>query len=121
MTYKEVGTLIAGIGLDYAYNHFTDDTEHELPYICFYFSEAEDFVADDTNYQKIRPLDIELYTENKDYDIEETVENALNEAGLVYDKSETFLESELMYMVVFTTSVVITEEVPEPETTTEGE
>ncbi len=121
MTYKEVNTLIAGIGLDYAYNHFDDDTAHELPFICFYFSSADDFIADNSNYQRIRLLDIELYTENKDFTLEETVENALNEAGLVYDKSETFLDSELMYMVVFTTSVAITDDAAATETITEGE
>ena len=109
MTYKEVNTMIAGIGLDYAYNHFTDDTEHRLPFICFYFSQADDFIADNTNYQPIRLLDLELYTENKDFALEETVEQTLNAHGLVYDKTETYLESELMYMVVFTTHVAITE------------
>lgn len=109
MTYKEVDTMLASIGLDYAYNHFTDDTAHELPFICFYYSEANDFAADNKNYQKIRELDIELYTQNKDFILEETVESVLTDHGFVYDKSETYLESELMYMVVFTTNVAITE------------
>lgn len=109
MTYKEVNTMIASIGIDYAYNHFTD-TGHELPFICFLFSSSDDFAADNVNYQKIRQLDIELYTDNKDFTLEQTVENVLNENGFVYTKQESYIDSEQMYMVVFTTNVAITDE-----------
>ena len=109
MTYKEVNTMIASVGLPYAYDHFTD-TEHELPFICFMFSSSEDFSADNTNFQKIRPLDIELYTENKNFTLEETVESVLNAHGFVYTREETYIDSEQMYEVIFHTSVAITEE-----------
>lgn len=109
MTYKQVNAVINSIGLDYAYDHF-NDTGHELPFICFYFGSSEDFEADNTNYQKIRPLYIELYTENKDFLLEETVENVLNQNGFVYTREETFIDSEQMYEVIFRTSVAVTEE-----------
>lgn len=110
MTYKEVNTVIASIGIDYAYDHFTDDTGHELPFICFMYSNSSDLEADNINYQKIRALDIELYTENKDFELEETVESVLNANGFVYTKEETYIESERMYEVIFHTSVAISDE-----------
>jgi len=112
MTYKEVATMIASCGVDYAYDHFTD-TEHELPFICFLYGSSSDMAADNTNYQKIRALDIELYTENKDFTLEQTVENVLNENGFVYTREETYIDTEEMYEVIYHTSVAVTEEAAE--------
>ena len=113
MTYKEVAEMIDGIGLPFAYDHFDADPENPAPpppFICFYFEGSNDLAADDTNYQRIRPLTLELYTDNKDFTLEETVETALNSAGLVFSRSETYIDSERMYMVTFTADIVITEE-----------
>lgn len=111
MTYKEVATMIAGFGLPYAYYQFPEGTDQACPFVCFYFNNSNDLVADVTNYQKIRPLIIELYTDNKDFTTEATIEAALNSSGLVYAREETYLDSERMYMVTFMTEIVITEEI----------
>lgn len=113
MTYKEVAKMIDNIGLPFAYDHFDADPENPAPappFICFYFDGSADIAADDTNYQKIRPLTLELYTDNKDFSLEETVETALNSAGLVFSRLETYIDSERMYMVTFQTQIIITEE-----------
>ena len=110
MTYKEVAQMVAGIGLPYAYDHFTEGPEApDPPFICFYFAGSDDLAADDENYQRIRPLTLELYTDNKDFSLEETVEAALNGAGLVYSREETYIDSERMYMVTFSAEIIITE------------
>lgn len=111
MTYKEVATMIAGFGLPYAYYQFPEGTDQACPFVCFYFNSSNDFSADDTNYQKIRPLTIELYTDNKDFTTEATIEAALNSSGLVYAREESYLNTERMYMVTYTTEIVITEEI----------
>ena len=109
MTYKEVAAMIAGIKLPYAYDHFPEGQGPNPPFICFYFDGANDLAADNTNFQRIRPLTLELYTDNKDFATEELVEAALNGAGLVYSRSEVFIDSERLYEVVFTTDIIITE------------
>lgn len=110
MTYRQVATMINSIGIPYAYYQFPDGTGQACPFICFFFSDSNDLAADDTNYQKIRTLNIELYTDNKDFALEETVETVLNSNGLVYDRTEEYLDSERMFMVVYTTDILITEE-----------
>ena len=110
MTYKEVATMISGFGIPYAYYQFPEGTGQACPFVCFYFNSSNDLAADDTNYQKIRPLIIELYTDNKDFTTEATIEAALNSSGLVYAREETYLDSERMYMVTFMTEIVLTEE-----------
>lgn len=110
MTYKQVAQIIAGIGLPYAYDHFDEGNAAEPPFICFFFEGSDDFTADNTNYQRIRPLTVELYTDNKDFSLENTVETALNAAGLVFSRNETYIDSERMYEVSYETQVIITEE-----------
>ncbi len=110
MTYRELNNFIASFGLPYAYNEFPNDTPQEPPFICFLLDSSSDFLADNTNFVKLRPLTIELYTDIKDFTLESTIEAALTQGGFVYSRSETYLDSEHMNMVVFTTEVIITEE-----------
>ena len=100
--------MVASIGVPYAYYQFPEGTAQPTPFVCFYFDNSDDLVADNTNYQRIRPLVIELYTDNKDFALEATVESVLNRAGLVYSRAESWIDSERMNMVSYTTSVVIT-------------
>ena len=109
MTYQEIATMVASIGVPFAYYQFPNGTAVSCPFVCFYFPYSNDLAADNTNYQRIRPLVLELYTDNKDFTLEQTVENILNQNGLVYSREETFLDSEKMYMVTFQTNIIITE------------
>lgn len=110
MTYKQVSDMIESIGLPYAYYEFPNGTEIAPPFVCFLFTDSNDLAADNTNYQKIRPLEIELYTDAKDFALENQVETALNQSGLVYSRSETYIDTEQMNMVTYSTEIVITEE-----------
>lgn len=109
MTYKQVATMIASLNIPYAYYQFPEGTEQACPFICFFFTVSNDLAADNTNYQKIRTLSIELYTDNKDFTLEQAVESLLNTNGLVYTREESYLNGERMYMVTFNTDIVITE------------
>ena len=109
MTYQEVAEMVSSIGVPYAYYQFPNNTGIAPPFVCFYFNSSNDFAADNTNYQRIRQLSLELYTDNKDFTLEQTVENILNQNGLVYSREETYLDSEKMYMVTFMTEIIITE------------
>ena len=46
-------------------------------------------------------LDIELYTDIKDPDAEALVENVLDAAGIFYDKTESYIEEENLYEVLY--------------------
>ncbi len=109
MTYQDVALLVDSFGVPNCYYEF-NDTEVAPPFVAYYFTEDNDLTADNQNYCKIRRLVIELYTETKDFALEETIENTLNENDLVFTRYESPLDSERMYMVVFNTSVIITEE-----------
>lgn len=112
MTYKQISDMIEGFGLPFAYYEFPE-TQEAPPFICFLFPDSDDLLADNTNYAKIRPLSIELYTDNKDFALEQRIEAALNDAGLAFTRSEIYIDSERMFQVTYNTSVTINESTEE--------
>lgn len=107
MTYKEIDNMIESIGLPYAYYEFKDGTGIAPPFLCFFYPDSADFMADNTNYQIIRPLTIELYTDNKDFALEALVENALASADLPFSRTEEYIDAERMFQITYDTEVVI--------------
>ena len=114
MTYKEINTMVSSIGLPYAYYQF-GETGQAPPFVCFFYSNDNDFKADDSNYQKIEHLIIELYTDNKDFELEATVESTLSQNGIVWTRDEEWIESERMLEVIYEMDVVITDEIQTEE------
>ena len=107
MTTQEVATMIASIGLDYAYYEFPDDTAHEPPFVCFLFTDNNDMQADNINYTDQRTLVVELYTRQKDFDLEADVRDVLNANELPFRQASDFLTDEHLYITTFTTEVIL--------------
>lgn len=107
MTTAEVASMIGSIGLDYAYYQFPEASGQAPPFVLFYYPEDNDFVADGCNYVKKCSLIIELYTDNKDFEMEAAVETVLKNNGFVYSRAEQYIDSERMYEVIYSTEVII--------------
>lgn len=112
MTLAEVNNMMAEItqrcGLtDYTYYQFADNSAPNLPYLIFYYPSSANDGADNVVWQKINHLNIELYTDNKEFGIENELEAVLTEHGFFYDKTEQFIESEKMFEVLYEMEVVI--------------
>ena len=107
MTTKEVKDMVAEVGIPTTYYQFPEGTNQPCPYICFYYPNRDDMKADNKNYTKITALNIELYTDEKDFELEGKLEGILEAHGIVYTKDETYLDSERMYMVAYTMEVII--------------
>lgn len=110
MTRKEVATMVASIGLPYAYYQFDEDTAQAPPFVVFFFSTSNDLYADQTNYQRIDSLSIEFYSSEVDFDTEETIEAILNDAGLTFYKEQSFIESERIWQTAYDMEIVLTPE-----------
>ena len=111
MTRKEFKTMLDAMELPTAYYQFPNGTKTAPPFICFYALNSNDMMADNTNYQKIDHMVIELYTRNKDFGLEETLENLLKQNGLVWTRADENFDSEELFVAVYDTDSVITEEV----------
>ena len=107
MTYQEVNGMIEAMGLPCAYYEFPNNTELEPPFICFWYPESDDLMADNQNYVGIRRLYVELYTDEKRFDLEQSVETALSANNLTYRKTETYITGERMYQITYETEVII--------------
>ena len=107
MTYQDVASMVSEIGVPYAYYQFPDDTEQATPFVCFYFPDTDDVFADNINYQRINALNLELYTDDKDFEMEAQVESVLELHEMTYTKSESYIDSEKMYEVLYQMEVII--------------
>lgn len=107
MTTQEVSSLIASIGIPYAYYQFDEDTARPTPFICFYYPEEVEFIADNINYIKLMVLRIELYTDEKDFTLENRIESLLIENELPFTHYESYIDSEKMLMQTYETEVYI--------------
>ena len=107
ITYQDINNLIASIGVPYAYYQFPEGTGVAPPFICFYYDQQIGFAADNTNFAKPEHLVIELYTNNKDFQLEAQIEKALNDIGLVYSRMESYIDSEKLFLQTFESEVLI--------------
>lgn len=105
MTPQQINTMIESVGIPYAYHQFADDTGQQPPFICFFYGNRSDEVADNSNYVKFVTLYIELYTDEKDFALETIIESKLTEADIVYEMSEDYIDSEHMHITVYTTVI----------------
>lgn len=101
MTHGEVMTMVAEMGLPYAYHHFAEGESPEPPFLVFLYPESDNFSADGTVYFRINRLHIELYTDLKNPDLEDSIEAVLLRYGIFYGKSETWIEAEKLYEVLY--------------------
>ena len=88
-----------------AYDHFAEGESPDPPFICFLFPGSENFAADDVVYMEFSNLSIELYTDEKDPELEDSVEAVLNAHELFWNKSEVWIESEKLYEVLYQMTV----------------
>lgn len=107
MTRIEVNEMVKSIGIPSAYYQFKDESIAPPPFLCFYFEASDDFIADGINYAKIDNLVVELYTDEKDFALEATVEAALTGAGLAYQRNEDYIGDQRLYMTTYTMEVFI--------------
>lgn len=97
----DVLSILAEIGLPFAYHHFTEGESPDPPFICYLTPGSDNFAADGKVYYKIDEYHIELYTDRKDPELEDSVEAVLDGHGVFYDKSEVWIESEKLYEVMY--------------------
>ena len=109
MTYKQIASMVSSIGLPYAYYQFPEGTAQAPPFVVFFYADTDDVFADDTNYQRIATLNIELYTNEKDFATESTVEQILTNNNLTYYKEENYIDSEQMWQIAYEMEVIINE------------
>ena len=109
MTIEELAAMLQKTGIPFAYDHFAEGESPEPPFICYLLPGSNNFAADGKVYFRINQVRIELYTDSKDLSVERKVETVLDEAGIFYNKSEVWIQSEKLYEVLYSFEVPATE------------
>ena len=99
---EKILSILRELGIPFAYDHFAQGESPDPPFICYLIPASDNFSADGKVYYKIDLYNIELYTDLNDLSLERKIEEALDEASIFYNKSETWIESESLYEVLYT-------------------
>lgn len=99
MTHKELKKLLEVPGYPVAYYAFKKSKTP--PFLAFVREDNESIPADDSVYASWHNYRVELYTDEKNPDVEEVFENLFKENDIYYDVEETYVESERLHLVIF--------------------
>ena len=87
-------------GLPCAYAHFR--TAQEPPYVVYLGNGQDTYEADNTHYWRRNRYQVEYYFTTKNESHEASIEDALLEAGYLYDKSEDiFIEDQGVFVIYY--------------------
>lgn len=98
---EKLTALLTDFGVPFAYDHFAEGEAPDPPFVCYLLPGSNNFSADGSVYYKITEVGIELYTDHKDPELENRLEDILDGALLFYNKTETWIESEKLYEVLY--------------------
>ncbi len=98
---EKLTALLTDFGVPFAYDHFAEGEAPDPPFVCYLLPGSNNFSADGSVYYKITEVGIELYTDHKDPKLENRLEDILDDALLFYNKTESWIESEKLYEVLY--------------------
>lgn len=96
--------MLTKIGLPVAYHHFSPPPP--TPYIVYLVTEAIGRGSDEKNIIKEKTYLIELYSDKKDPKSQEAIEDILDDQGIGYRTSETYIASEKLYQAAYSIEFV---------------
>lgn len=105
MTIEELAEVIGEMGIPFSYDHFAEGESPNPPFICYLLPGSDNFAADGRVYFRISEVRIEVYTDQKDPEVETRVETVLDSHGIFYNKSEVWIQSEKLYEILYSFEV----------------
>lgn len=109
MTLSDLVKILKATGYPVVYSHFTVTENNPIPappYIAYLFTYSTNMYADNKVYQKVNNIQIELYTNKKDLTAEARLEEMLDANEIIYETSETFIESENLFQKIYETRLI---------------
>ncbi|OCS82278.1 hypothetical protein [Caryophanon tenue] len=100
MTLIELVKALNALGYPLAYSHFktSDDTPAPtIPFIVYYEEDSTNVAADNKVHKKIKNYSIDLYTEKKELQVEQKIEDLLDSHSIYYDTSDFYIDKEQLF------------------------
>lgn len=105
MTLTELVTILKATGYPVAFSHFKEVPS--TPFICYIESPSSHFIADNKVYHKITNVQVELYTNKKDYVAETTLEAALDANEIPYQSlGDVWIETEQLFQKIYEVELI---------------
>ena len=98
---EELLSILGETQIPFAYDHFAEGESPDPPFICYLLPGSNNFAADGKVYYKIGRVNLELYTDRKDPEVEQKLEDVLDAASIFYNKTEVWIDSEKLYEVLY--------------------
>ena len=98
MKHKDLYNMLKAINIPVAYDHFDSNKKINPPFMAYRELTPNTFKADGVTYYRPYSYEIELVTEKKNIELEESIEDLLTNNNIPYDKSnEVWDEKEKIY------------------------
>lgn len=99
-----LGTLLETV-YPTAYWSFPEKEAPPMPYIVYFQTNSDNFGADNKVFHHIKQISVELMTKTKDTTAEGAVEAVLDANDIYWEKTETHLDDEDAYEVIYSLEV----------------
>lgn len=103
MTNREIRSLLNSIAPTY-YSHAPIGTA--LPFITYLANHENNFGADNKVYQIITDVTITAYMTAEDLDIEDSINAALDDAGIYWTSSTDYDREQKLYTTIYEMEVI---------------
>ena len=100
------------------YDHAPNGTR--VPFLVLHVTQPDNFAADDKVYVENWHFRVDLYCKEKNPSLEKQVKNLLNNAGIFWERDETYLPDDSVYEIEFDFDVYGNEAEPEPQPEPDG-
>ena len=105
MKLEELNSILNKLEIPVAYSHFKE--AQEAPYVCYVVDDDNNIGADNKVYKKIDNINIELYTEKKDVELEGKLEKILDDNNIFYENIEYYIDSEELFKKTYEIGVIL--------------
>jgi len=85
MKHEDLFEMLETLNIPVAYDHFNSNKNIEPPFIVYRETSPETFKADSITYYRPYNFEIELVTEKKDIELEQSIEELLTNKEIPYD------------------------------------
>lgn len=100
---EKIYEILSSLNLPVSYSDFKNskNTKPSLPFISYYETDSDNLFADDSVYCENSNVIIELYTQNKNLELEKQVKNLLKSHKICYKTSNSDVPDENIHITYF--------------------
>lgn len=101
MTEKELVLILKKAKIPLFYREFSSSAQIKPPYMVYYRENNDNIYADDEAYIVSKNMVVELYTEKKDFALEEKIEKIFAENGIICEIDEVYIPEEKIHEIIY--------------------